>query len=120
MTAPVRHFLPMPPFPLCSPPLVSPPPAPGRSESAPPASLSQRPFLADRSLLGPRVAFAQTPGGKFAIIDVRRAISETEQGLRVQATLKKLFDSRQIQLTGSSGSFKRTRSRSTRTTRRGR
>jgi outer membrane protein len=50
--------------------------------------------------LAPRTASAQTPGPRFAIIDVRRAISETEQGLRVQATLKKLFDSRQIELDG--------------------
>jgi outer membrane protein len=32
---------------------------------------------------------------KVAVIDVRRAVLETEQGLRVQATLKKLFDQRQ-------------------------
>jgi len=43
-------------------------------------------------------ASAQTPGGKYAVIDVRRAVLETEQGLRVQATLKKLFDSRQVEL----------------------
>lgn len=35
---------------------------------------------------------------KVAVIDVRRAVLETEQGLRVQATLKKLFDSRQVEL----------------------
>src|SRR5262245_22757485 len=35
---------------------------------------------------------------KIAVIDVRRAMLETEQGLRVQATLKKLFDNRQIEL----------------------
>ncbi len=35
---------------------------------------------------------------KIAVIDVRRAVLETEQGLRVQATLKKLFDSRQVEL----------------------
>src|SRR3954471_16398067 len=37
---------------------------------------------------------------KVAVIDVRRAVLETEQGLRVQATLKKLFDSRQVELDG--------------------
>lgn len=41
---------------------------------------------------------AQAAGPKFAVIDVRRAVSETEQGLRVQATLKKLFDARQNEL----------------------
>ena len=35
---------------------------------------------------------------KIAVVDVRRAVLETEQGLRVQATLKKLFDSRQVEL----------------------
>ena len=49
-------------------------------------------------MLTPSAASAQTPGSKFAVIDVRRAMSETEQGLRVQATLKKLFDSRQVEL----------------------
>jgi outer membrane protein len=37
---------------------------------------------------------------KVGVIDVRRAVLETEQGLRVQATLKKLFDSRQVELDG--------------------
>ena len=43
-------------------------------------------------------ASAQTAGSKFAVVDVRRAMAETEQGLRVQATLKKLFDARQVEL----------------------
>ncbi len=44
-------------------------------------------------------AQAQTPpAAKIAVIDVRRAVLETEQGLRVQSTLKKLFDSRQGEL----------------------
>lgn len=39
------------------------------------------------------------PGGaRIAVIDLRRAVIETEEGLRVQATLKKLFDSRQVEL----------------------
>jgi outer membrane protein len=33
--------------------------------------------------------------GKFAVIDLRRAIADTEDGLRVQAELQELFDSRQ-------------------------
>ena len=40
-------------------------------------------------------AQAQT---KMAVVDVRRAVLETEEGLRVQASLKKLFDSRQTEL----------------------
>ena len=35
---------------------------------------------------------------KIAVVDVRRAVLETEEGLRAQATLKKLFDSRQVEL----------------------
>lgn len=34
----------------------------------------------------------------MAVVDVRRAVLETEEGLRVQASLKKLFDSRQTEL----------------------
>ena len=50
-------------------------------------------------LLATAPASAQSaPGPKYAVIDVRRAVLETEQGLRVQATLKKLFDSRQVEL----------------------
>jgi outer membrane protein len=41
------------------------------------------------------VAAAQT---KVAIVDVQRAVASTEDGLRAQATLKKLFDSRQQEL----------------------
>ena len=40
------------------------------------------------------------PQGRLAVVDTRRAIMETEEGLRVQATLKKLFDSRQVELSG--------------------
>lgn len=58
-------------------------------------------LLGGASLLAAAPASAQTataPGVKFAVVDVRRAVLETEQGLRVQATMKKLFDSRQIEL----------------------
>lgn len=41
---------------------------------------------------------AAAPQGRMAVVDTRRAIMETEEGLRVQATLKKLFDSRQVEL----------------------
>jgi outer membrane protein len=36
--------------------------------------------------------------GKFAIVDLRRAVIQTEDGLRVQARLKQLFDNRQQEL----------------------
>jgi outer membrane protein len=35
---------------------------------------------------------------KVGVVDVQRAVSQTEDGLRAQATLKKLFDSRQQEL----------------------
>jgi outer membrane protein len=35
---------------------------------------------------------------KIAVIDVQRAVASTEDGLRAQATLKKLFDNRQQEL----------------------
>lgn len=41
------------------------------------------------------VASAQA---KVAVVDVQRAVASTEDGLRAQATLKKLFDSRQQEL----------------------
>src|SRR5580704_7041142 len=46
------------------------------------------------SLFG-RPASAET---KIAVVDVQRAVMQTEDGLRAQATLKKLFDSRQQEL----------------------
>ena len=42
-----------------------------------------------------RTASAQM---KVAVVDVQRAVMQTEDGLRAQATLKKLFDSRQQEL----------------------
>jgi outer membrane protein len=50
------------------------------------------------SLLGvalPATAHAQA---KIAVVDTERAVMETEDGLRAQATLKKLFDSKQREL----------------------
>ena len=50
------------------------------------------------SLVGvavPRAAHAQA---KIAVVDTERAVMETEDGLRAQATLKKLFDSKQHEL----------------------
>ncbi|MFO0676799.1 MAG: OmpH family outer membrane protein [Polyangiaceae bacterium] len=45
--------------------------------------------------LGSGVARAEM---KVAVVDVQRAVMQTEDGLRAQATLKKLFDSRQQEL----------------------
>ena len=52
-------------------------------------------FAGAALVAAPRDAAAQA---KIAVVDVRRAVLETEEGLRVQATLKKLFDSRQVEL----------------------
>jgi len=41
-------------------------------------------------------AFAQSM--RVGVVDTQRAVMETEDGLRMQATLKKLFDSRQREL----------------------
>ena len=51
-------------------------------------------------LLGAAPASAQTPQSRIAVIDVRRAIAETEEGLRVQSKLKKIFEARQIDIEG--------------------
>jgi outer membrane protein len=51
--------------------------------------------LALMALVGaPRVAHAQA---KIAVIDLRRAVADTEDGLRVQAKLQQLFDNRQTE-----------------------
>src|SRR5262245_11352905 len=42
-----------------------------------------------------RSAFAET---KVAVVDVQHAVMQTEDGIRAQATLKKLFDKRQQDL----------------------
>jgi outer membrane protein len=47
------------------------------------------------SLLAAPSAFAQS---KIAVVDVNRAVSSTEDGLRATATLKKVFDNRQVEL----------------------
>lgn len=44
------------------------------------------------------VAGAAAAQQKTAVVDSQRAVLETEEGLRVQATLKKLFDTRQLEL----------------------
>ncbi len=52
---------------------------------------------------------AAQPQGRMAVVDTRRAIMETEEGLRVQATLKKLFDSRQVELSSKEHSLQQER-----------
>ncbi|HET9955104.1 MAG TPA: OmpH family outer membrane protein [Polyangiaceae bacterium] len=54
-------------------------------------------LLTATALLFSASAFAQTPT-RIGVVDTQRAIMETEDGLRAQATLKKLFDSRQREL----------------------
>jgi outer membrane protein len=54
--------------------------------------------LAASSLVAPRVARADGPGPRIIVVDVRRAVLDTEEGLRVQASLKRLFDVRQRDL----------------------
>jgi outer membrane protein len=61
-------------------------------------SLIRRAFpaaLALALLLFGKAAAAEV---KVAVVDVQRAVMQTEDGLRAQATLKKLFDNRQQEL----------------------
>lgn len=46
---------------------------------------------------------------KVAVIDVQRAVASTEDGLRAQATLKKLFDSKQQELNKKQNDLQRQR-----------
>lgn len=59
-------------------------------------------LLAGLCLFGSLTVTVATPAGaadsKLAVVDTQRAIMETEDGLRAQATLRKLFDSRQRDL----------------------
>ena len=53
-------------------------------------------FVAAFFLFSPAAAGAQTM--KVAVVDTQRAIDQTEDGMRATATLKKIFDSRQQEL----------------------
>lgn len=64
------------------------------------------PALALAFFLFSGAAAAQT---KVAVIDVQRAVASTEDGLRAQATLKKLFDSRQQELNKKQADLQRQR-----------
>jgi outer membrane protein len=52
-------------------------------------------LLAGLLLAAPSRALAEQ---KIAVVDTQRAVLETEEGMRAQATLKKLFDSKQREL----------------------
>jgi outer membrane protein len=52
-------------------------------------------LVAGASLLTP----GRSSAAKIIVVDIRRAILDTEDGLRVQASLKRLFDVRQRELT---------------------
>ncbi len=58
-------------------------------------SSTRLPGLVGAGLLLALRVYAQS---KIAVVDTQRAIMETEEGLRMQATLKKVFDSRQREL----------------------
>lgn len=45
----------------------------------------------------------------FAVVDVQYAVMQTEDGIRAQATLKKLFDKRQQELDGKQTELKKAR-----------
>jgi outer membrane protein len=57
-------------------------------------------------LLAAPLASAQM---KIAVVDMQRAVMETEDGLRMQATIKKLFDRRQNELNARQDELKRAR-----------
>jgi outer membrane protein len=46
---------------------------------------------------------------KIAVVDVQRAVMQTEDGIRAQATLKKLFDRRQQELDAKQAELQRAR-----------
>ena len=58
------------------------------------------------TLLAAPAASAQM---KIAVVDMQRAVMETEDGLRMQATIKKLFDRRQNELNARQDELKRAR-----------
>ncbi len=58
-----------------------------------------RPLLAAAlSALVSLFAHSAAAQAKIAVVDVQRAVMQTEDGLRAQATLKKLFDAKQQEL----------------------
>ncbi len=63
-------------------------------------------LLALGLLVLPSAASAE---GKIAVCDVQHAVMQTEDGIRAQATLKKLFDKRQQELDGKQAELQRAR-----------
>jgi outer membrane protein len=60
--------------------------------------IARLPLLSATAILVLTAAMSARAETRIAVIDTQRAIMETEEGLRAQATLKKLFDSRQREL----------------------
>ncbi|KYF79918.1 hypothetical protein BE11_48175 [Sorangium cellulosum] len=58
------------------------------------------------ALAAPGVAAAET---RIAVVDVQHAVMQTEDGIRAQATLKKLFDRRQQELDAKQTELQRAR-----------
>lgn len=58
------------------------------------------------ALAAPRRAVAET---RIGVVDVQHAVMQTEDGIRAQATLKKLFDRRQQELDGKQTELQRAR-----------
>lgn len=79
---------------------------PRTSSSRPFAALLGAAALALGVLGGPRDVAAQT---KIGVVDVQHAVMQTEDGIRAQATLKKLFDRRQQELDGKQAELQRAR-----------
>lgn len=61
---------------------------------------------ASLALAVPGVAAAET---RLAVVDVQHAVMQTEDGIRAQATLKKLFDRRQQELDAKQAELQRAR-----------
>jgi outer membrane protein len=61
-------------------------------------SLLRRVFPAVAALVLLSLCKTASAQVKIAVVDVQRAVMQTEDGLRAQATLKKLFDNRQQEL----------------------
>jgi outer membrane protein len=67
-------------------------------------------FLSVAVLVGSlRVAGVAAAELKVAVVDVQRAVASTEDGLRAQATLKKLFDTKQQELNRKQSDLQRQR-----------
>jgi len=57
-------------------------------------------LLAGAVVVGSHVPEARAADQKIGVIDVQHAVSQTEEGLRAVATMKKLFDKRQQDIDG--------------------